>query len=44
MFCAAAITASDVVTIEFEIYLCIKNIMPDILVALVFCTHRRQQQ
>ena len=42
MFCAAAMTASAAVTVGFEIYLCLKNTMPDILVALVFCTHRCQ--
>ena len=44
MLCAAAMTASAAVTVGFEIYLCLKNTMPDILVALVFCTHKRQQQ
>ena len=44
MFCAVAMMASAAVTVGFEIYLCLKNTMPDILVALVFCTHRRQQQ
>ena len=41
IFCAADITASAEVTVEFEIYLCFKNTMPSILVALLFCTHRR---
>ena len=40
----AARTVSATVTAGFEIYLCLKNTMPNILVALVFCTHKRQQQ
>ena len=43
MFCATDMTESCAVTVGFEIYSCLKNNMPDILVALVFCTHRCQQ-
>ena len=44
IFCAATMTESAAVTVGFKIYLCLKNTMPDILVARVFCTHKRQQQ
>ena len=44
MFYAVAMMASAVANVGFEIYLCLKNTMPNILVALVFCTHRRQQR
>ena len=40
MFCAAAMTTSAAVTVGFEIYLCFKNTMLDILDALEFFTHR----
>ena len=42
MFWAAAMMASAAVTVRFEINLCLKNTMPEILVALVFFIHRRQ--
>ena len=35
MLCAASMTASSVVTVGFEIYLCVKNTVPNILFALV---------
>ena len=44
MSCAAARTTLAAVTVDFEMYLCLKNNMPDILVALVILIHRRQQQ
>ena len=44
MFCAATMTASAAVTVGFEIYFCLKNTMPDILVNPVFFTQRFQQQ
>ena len=40
---AAAKTASVTVTVGFEMYLCLKNTMPDILVSQVLLIHRRQQ-
>ena len=40
---AVARKASAAVTVGFEIYLCFKNTMHDILVTLVFFTHRDQQ-
>ena len=43
MFWAVSMTASAAVIVRFEIYFCFKNTMPDILVALVFFTHRRKQ-
>ena len=44
MSCAAARTASAAVTVGFKIYLCLKNTMPDIIVALVLLIHRRQHR
>ena len=44
MFCAAAMTSSFVDTVGFEIHLCFKNTMPDILFDIVFFIHRRQKQ
>ena len=44
MFFATDMMAFAAMTVGFEIYLCFKNTMSDILVTLVFCTHRRQQR
>ena len=44
MYWDADRTASAALTVGFEIYLCLKNTMPDILVTFVFFTHRHQQQ
>ena len=40
IFCAATMTESAAVTVGFKIYFCLKNTMPNILVALVFFSHR----
>ena len=43
MSCAAVRMVSAAVTVGFEIYLCFKNTMPDIIVACVLLIHMRQQ-
>ena len=44
MFFSTAMMESTAVTVGFEIYLCLQNTMTYSLVALFFCTHRRQQR
>ena len=44
MSCAVTRTGSEGVTVGLDMYLCLKDTIPDILVALVFLTYRRQQR
>ena len=44
MSCAAARTASAGVNFGLDMYSCFKNTIPDILVDLVFLTHRNQKR
>ena len=44
MFAAAAMTESSVMTVGFVMYLCLKNTVPDTLVARVSFTHNFQHR